>query len=65
MKFGKLKLVLLFSNGQKLTIKCKSYSITKLTGTKGERELRIEGADRNWSVDLDEIVALTSRWCLF
>ena len=65
MKIGKLKVVFILSNGQKLTVKCKKFSITKLSSSKGKRELLIEGADRIWSVDLDEVVGVTARRCLF
>ena len=65
MKIGKLKVVFILSNGQKLTVKCKNFEITKLSSSKGKRELSIENADRNWSVDLDEVVGVTARWCLF
>jgi|688.fasta_scaffold00011_106 hypothetical protein len=64
MEIGKLKVVFILSNGQTLTIKCKKFSMTKLSGTKGEREISVEGADRIWSVDLDEVVGITARWCL-
>ena len=65
MKTGKLKVVFILSNGQTLTVKCKKFEITKLSGPKGRRELTIEKADRVWSVDLDEVVGVTARWCLF
>lgn len=66
MKIGKLKVVFILSNGQTLTLKCKKFEMTKLTGSKGGgRELTIEGADRYWSVDLTEVVGVTARWCLF
>ena len=65
MKIGKLKVVFILSNGQKLTVKCKKFSTTKLSGSKGKRELSIDGADRIWSVDLDEVVGVTAKWCLF
>ena len=65
MKIGKLKVVFILSNGQKLTVKCKKFNMTKLTASKGNRELSIDGADRIWSVDIDKVVAVTARWCLF
>ena len=39
--------------------------MTKLTASKGNRELSIDGADRIWSIDIDEVVGVTARWCLF
>jgi hypothetical protein len=65
MKIGKCKVVFILSNGQTLTVKCKKFEISKLTGSKGKRELTIEKADRVWTVDLDEVVGVTARWCLF
>ena len=65
MKIGKIKVVFILSNGQTLTVKCKNFKMTKLTGSKGKRELNIEKADRVWSVDLDEVVGVTAKWCLF
>jgi hypothetical protein len=65
MKIGKLKVVFILSNGQTMIVKCKKFNLTKLSGSKGKRELSIEGADRIWSVDLDEVVGVTAKWCLF
>ena len=65
MKIGKLKVVFILSNGQTLTVKCKKFEMSKLSGSKGNRELTIEKADRIWSVDLDEVVGVTAKWCLF
>ncbi len=65
MKIGKLKVVFILSNGQTMIVKCKKFSITKLSSSKGKRELSIEGADRIWSIDLDEVVGVTAKWCLF
>lgn len=65
MRIGKLKVVFILSNGQKLTVKCKKFEITKLSGSKGKRELSIVGADRIWSIDLNEVVGVTAKWCLF
>ena len=65
MKIGKLKVVFILSNGQTLTVKCKKFKMSKLSGSKGNRELTIEKADRIWSVDLDEVVGVTAKWCLF
>ena len=65
MKIGKLKLVFFLSSGQKVIIKCKKFNITKLSNSKGNRELTIVDADRDWSIDLNEVVAVTAKWCLF
>lgn len=65
MKIGKLKVVFILSNGQTMTVKCKNFTITRLTHSKGKRELTIEKADRIWYIDLDEIVGVTAKWCLF
>jgi hypothetical protein len=65
MKIGKLKVVFILSNGQTMVVKCKKFSITKLSGSKGKREVSIEGADRFWSVDLEEVVGVTAKRCLF
>jgi hypothetical protein len=64
-KIGKLKVVFILSNGQTLTVKCKEFEMSKLTGSKGKRELTMENADRFWSVDLAEVVGVTAKWCLF
>ena len=65
VKIGKLKVVFILSNGQTLTVKCKEFEMSKLTGSKGKRKLNIENADRCWTIDLDEVVGVTARWCLF
>lgn len=65
MKIGKLKVVFILSNGQKMTVKCKKFEMTKLTGSKGRREVIIEKPDRVWSIDIEEIVGVTAKWCLF
>ena len=61
----KLKLRIFLSSGQTVIIKCKSFEIDKLTGSKGKRELRIKSADREWTVDLNEIIAFTAKRVLF
>ncbi|MEO7048905.1 MAG: hypothetical protein ABI091_26620 [Ferruginibacter sp.] len=63
-KIGKIKVVFILSNGQKMVVKCKKFSITKLTGTIGKRELSIENTDRLWSIDLDLVVGVTAKWVL-
>lgn len=65
MKTRKLKVVFYLSNGQTVVIKCKDFEMTKLSGTKGKRELTIEKADRYISIDLNEVVAFTAKRCLF
>jgi len=65
MKIGKLKVVFFLSSGQKLVLKCKKFEMTKLSGSKGRRTVTIEKADRVWSLDLDEVVGVTAKWCLF
>lgn len=65
MEIGKFKVMFMLSNGQKLVLKCKKFNITKLTATKGKRELSIEKPDKIYSIDLDEIVAVTAKWVLF
>ena len=65
MKIGKLKVVFILSNGQTMTVKCKKFSITRLSNSKGRRELQIDSPDRIWSIDLDEVVGVTAKWCLF
>ena len=57
----KLKLRIFLSSGQTVIIKCKSFEIDKLTGSKGKRELSIKSADREWTVDLNEIIAITAK----
>lgn len=64
-KIGKLKVIFVLENGQKIVIKCKKFTMSKLSSTKGNRTLSIEDADRTWSIDLDQVVAVTARWCLF
>jgi len=64
MKIGKLKVVFILSNGQKMTVKCKHFTMSKLSGSKNNRELKIEGADRVWSIDIDQVVGVTAKWCL-
>jgi hypothetical protein len=65
LKIGKLKVIFFMSSGQNVIIKCESFEITKLSSSKGNRELTIEGADRKWSIDVEEIVAVTSKRCWF
>lgn len=64
-KTMRLKVVFILKNGQKFIVKCKSFSMSKLSQNKDNRTLRIDKADRIWSVDLDEIVAVSAKRCLF
>lgn len=64
-KIGRYKVVFILSSGQKMTVKCSSFTGTKLTSSKGSRTLELKGADRMWSVDLDEMVGYTAKWVLF
>ena len=61
----KLKLRIFLSSSQIVIIKCKSFEVDKLTNSKGKRELTITGADRAWSVDINEIVAITAKRVIF
>jgi len=61
----KLKLRIFLSSGQTVIIKCKSYEIDRLSVSKGNRELAIKGNDREWTIDLNEIVAFTAKRVLF
>lgn len=65
MKIGKIKVTFVFSGGGTASIKCKKWTVTKLTGSKGHRELTLTGADRNWSLDINDVVAITDKWVLF
>lgn len=64
-KIGKAKLSFYLSSGQIFVIKCKGYELTKLSGSKGHRELNINGSDRKWSIDLDQVIAFSQKWVLF
>ena len=57
----RFKLRIFLSSGQTVVIKCKSFEIDRLSGSKGKRELTIKGQDRFWTIDLDEIVAFTAK----
>ena len=65
MKIGKHKLKFYLSSGQIVEIKCQKFTIDKLTGTKGNRQLKIEKPNKVWTIDIDEVHAVTSEWCLF
>jgi len=65
MKIGKLKVKFVMSTGNVVVVKCKKINMTKLSGSKGSRECEITAADRLWSIDLDHVVAVTAKWCLF
>lgn len=60
----KIKATFILKNGQKVIIKCKGFEITKLSN-KENRSLSIDKADRIWSIDIDEIVAVTAKKVLF
>lgn len=60
----KVKVTILFKNGKTLTIKGKSVRFSKLTDN-ASKSLEIEEADKNWAVDLNEVVAITSKKVLF
>lgn len=65
MKIGKVKVTITLSSGATVVIKCKEFDITKLTGTKGNREMNVVEADQVFTVDINEIVAVTTKRCLF
>ena len=60
----KVKVTILFKNGKTLTIKGKSANFSKLTDV-SSRTLEIESANKKWSVDLNEVIAITSKKVLF
>lgn len=61
----KTKVTFILKNGQRFIVKCKSFKMTKLSGSVGDRSVTIEKADRLWSVDLSEIVAVSAKKCIF
>jgi hypothetical protein len=65
MEIGRIKLKIFLSSGQIITIKCKEFKASKLTNTKGNRELEIIESNVLWAIDLDEVVAYTAKKVLF
>jgi len=60
-----VKLDIYLNSGQTLTIYCQSFEMTKLSGTKGGREITITKAKGNWSVDVDSINAIIGKTVWF
>jgi len=61
----KIKVTFFMSGGNKVVIKCEKFNMTKLTSTKGSRKLDIIGATTTWAIDIDEVIAVTAKECLF
>ena len=59
--FFRLKVIFILENGSEFELKCTKFDMTKLTSSKGKRELTIEGADRLWSIDIDKVVAVSAK----
>lgn len=57
----KLRLDIYLASGQTLTMYCRSYESTKLSGSKGNREISIKGCKHSWTIDVDQIVAITAK----
>jgi len=60
----KLKLRIVFKGGGSMIVKCKSFTMDRLTNSKSDdrsRELSITDPDRVWTVDVDEIVGFTAK----
>lgn len=59
----RIKLTLFLKNGKTIIIKCESAKFSKWTDT--TRNLQINNPDKEWAVDLNEVVAITSKKVFF
>lgn len=56
-----LKVKIFLSSGQVVTIYCREFSTSKLSNSKGNREISFTDTDRNWTIDVDQVNAITSE----
>ena len=61
----KTKVKLYLSSGQTMIVKFDEFSMSRLSGTKGNRTMSCKGGDRKFTIDLDEIVAVEMKKVLF
>jgi len=61
----KLRLSIFLESGQVVIINCRSFETTKMSNSKGNRELSINGAKEKWTIDVDKIVAITAKQVWF
>lgn len=63
--FGKTKVKFYMKSGNVITIKFDSFEITKLTGTKENRRMEYKNPSVPFTLDIDEIEAVTLKKVLF
>lgn len=61
----RLKVTFYLSSGDRLVLRCDSFEVTKLTGSKDKRALTLTGVNHAWAVDMNEVVAIKSKVCWF
>ena len=59
LNIRKWKVTFYLEGGHKLVIKCDSFEMSKLTSSKGQRELSMTTTGIAWSIDIDTVLAYT------
>lgn len=52
-------------SGNVITLKFTKFKISKLSGTKGNRNMDYENASKSFTIDIDEIECVTFKKVLF
>ena len=55
---GKIKVTFYMKSGNVFSLKFREFSITRLSGSRGERNMEYEGCETTFTVDVDQIEAV-------
>ena len=61
----RIKATFYMKSGNVITLKFTKFQISKLSGTKGNRNFDYENASKSFTIDIDEIECVTFKKVLF